>query len=275
MLMKPAVAALAGWILASAAFASGEIPTSVVRTVGEENPFLGQTFVITVELEGDDPELAFGSYAALLEWDPNLCVYQWDEPGNGTSGLSDPVVNLEGVGEGRLRFSAADAHGASGRVELLRIGYLADGTPGDRCTFTPSLSSLYEAGSYQDILGGIRSEVGEIVQRDPRHSLGVEEGGPGTFLNWIAVPGAESYDVIRGDLAGIGRSPDEPEIDLGGVVCIENDSVDTTTAGGHEDPLEPLPGECLFYLFRVPGEPYGESSAGESRKPTSGDCLVP
>ena len=78
-----------------------------------------------------------------------------------------------------------------------------------------------------------------------------------------------SYDVIRG------RSSLVTPGDLGDVICLENDSTDTTTFGD-SDPEPPQPGELFFYLVRPNGPlgsaNYGGASSGAVRRPTTGDC---
>jgi len=93
-------------------------------------------------------------------------------------------------------------------------------------------------------------------------------------------------DHFHGDPAGLGRgeraAPGAVErgpgglVDLGIVTCIENDSTDLTTRG-LADAAGPGPGAALFYLVRQnpPGSGlgYGFSSAHDTRRPASGDCL--
>ena len=96
-----------------------------------------------------------------------------------------------------------------------------------------------------------------------------------TRMDWDVETGPRFYDAIRGNLAEL--SDAGGSISLGSVVCIENDSADTTTAGS-PDSAVPAVGEAFFYLYRgmegaaVPGGAYGSSSAGFERLPASGDC---
>jgi len=98
-------------------------------------------------------------------------------------------------------------------------------------------------------------------------------GGASTRVDWDAVSGAPDaiYDVVRGDLASLGASGGI--VDLGTLVCIEEDSTDATTAGD-EDVSIPAPGTAYFYLVRFElgfstGE-WGRSSADEVRQGTGG-----
>lgn len=110
---------------------------------------------------------------------------------------------------------------------------------------------------------GSRPESVEIV---------LEESGSGTVIRWTAVPGAESYDVIRGQLAHVVPAPFA--IDVGPVVCIENDSPDESTETA-EDPDLPNMGAAYFYLVKHQGESegvYGVASSSLPRLPAAGDC---
>ena len=83
------------------------------------------------------------------------------------------------------------------------------------------------------------------------------------------------YDVIRGDVANLQHSGGN--VDLGTVVCLENDSGDTNTVG-FEDTANPAPGQAFFYLFRgsmgvlAGAGSYDEGSGGFERVPSAGDC---
>ncbi|MCH7780464.1 MAG: PD40 domain-containing protein, partial [Acidobacteria bacterium] len=97
-----------------------------------------------------------------------------------------------------------------------------------------------------------------------------------TVVSWDVEPAPLRYDVIRGDVANL--QPSGPgEIDLGPVVCIEDDSPDNDTLGS-EDVTQPAPGQVLFYVHRGsrgllagPGS-YDLASDGSERVPASGDC---
>jgi hypothetical protein len=102
--------------------------------------------------------------------------------------------------------------------------------------------------------------------------VGLDETELGTRLAFEDVQGAQTYDVIRGDLAAVIQTI--PRVELGEVLCLENDSPDSSTCGD-EDPDRPAPGEAFFYLVRYfdgrTGS-YGPSSRGFERIPLQGDC---
>ncbi|HKQ63215.1 MAG TPA: hypothetical protein VJS92_18145 [Candidatus Polarisedimenticolaceae bacterium] len=100
------------------------------------------------------------------------------------------------------------------------------------------------------------------------------KGAP-TLVTWDVEPKPVRYDVIRGDVDNL-QSGGAGSVDLGPVVCIENDSPDATTAG-FEDVTQPTSGHAFFYLYRGtqglldgPGS-WGRGTGGE-RSPASGGC---
>jgi len=81
-----------------------------------------------------------------------------------------------------------------------------------------------------------------------------------------ANPVATSFDFVRGDLDSLAESASG--VDLGNVVCLEDDSADPDTLG-NEDAETPAPGEGYFYLARFNSAPgagsYGGSSENRDR----------
>ncbi len=93
-----------------------------------------------------------------------------------------------------------------------------------------------------------------------------------TTFDWSPVPGRGDavYDVVRGDLANVSGGAGGPggAVDLGPLVCLENDSDDASSAGDPDTAL-PAPGAAFFYLVRfqqgaTPG-PWGFASDGRER----------
>jgi Tol biopolymer transport system component len=97
-----------------------------------------------------------------------------------------------------------------------------------------------------------------------------------TVLSWEPDPRGVRYDVVRGDLANL-QPGAGGTVDLGPVVCLEDDSPDTTT-NGFEDPATPAPDQGYFYLYRfTQGPPDGPGSWGQGtgdaeRIPGAGTC---
>jgi hypothetical protein len=114
-----------------------------------------------------------------------------------------------------------------------------------------------------------------LIDRTTPPMIRVSPGIDPTVVSWDTESGPVMYDVIRGDLADL--SVDGGAVDLGSVLCIENDSYDPDTVGD-EDPVIPASGQGFFYLYRgTPGPlagpgSYGTGSSGLERVPSDGDC---
>ena len=94
-------------------------------------------------------------------------------------------------------------------------------------------------------------------------------------INCAQANGFVSYIPTKKDLQDGGGS-----VDLGTVLCVEDNSGDTTTAAAYDDPVTPAVGQAFFYLFRGsmgavagPGS-YGTGSNGDERVPSGGDCSL-
>ncbi|MDH3285435.1 MAG: hypothetical protein OEQ13_11890, partial [Acidobacteriota bacterium] len=116
--------------------------------------------------------------------------------------------------------------------------------------------------------------VGAAPLNVPVEEITVSGAAP-TAISWQLKSGALRYDVARGNVANL--APGVGTVDLGTVVCIENDSPNVDTVGS-EDVVNPLAGEAFFYLWRGtqgknigPGS-YGTSTAGDERTASAGDC---
>jgi Tol biopolymer transport system component len=97
-----------------------------------------------------------------------------------------------------------------------------------------------------------------------------------TVVEWDPDPRALHYDVIRGDVANLAAGPGNT-VDLGAVTCLENDTINTNTAGAEADADQPGPGQLFFFLRRwsqgIGDTPsYGQGSGEAERIPSGGDC---
>ena len=124
-----------------------------------------------------------------------------------------------------------------------------------------------------DLLGQNPDQSEEIwlAEFDVEPSFVVGSTRP-TLLTWDASPSFVSYDVIRGSLDALRAGP-AGTIDLGPVVCIENDSPDASTFGD-EDFAEPESNRGFFYLYRGnPSGSWGSGSGQAERISEGGACL--
>lgn len=170
------------------------------------------------------------------------------------SGGEDVTV-LEGDGHGRFR----------------RMGdpYL-DGEP-----IQTSLLDVDEDGR-PDIVGAAwtRGVLATLRNTTPRNleDLVLTETAEGTRADFGLVGGAASYDLVRGRVEELGETV--PRVDLGGLLCLENDSLDASSLGDEDGEL-PAAGRAFFYLVRYHDGgtgSYGPSTRGFERVPGPGDC---
>ena len=89
-----------------------------------------------------------------------------------------------------------------------------------------------------------------------------------TWFEWDAVMGATSavYDLVRGQVSSL--STDASGIELGPLICIEEDSLDRSSLS-HPDAEIPSPGAAFFYVVRLQegpvAGPWGSGSEGRPR----------
>ena len=94
--------------------------------------------------------------------------------------------------------------------------------------------------------------------------------GSTTSLRWSFHSSAATYDLIRGSVGAVTRGGDP--VNLGPVVCVEDNSFNLTSAD-HPDTAAPPPGGIFFYALRPKNLDYGLSSDGRDRVTASGDCV--
>jgi hypothetical protein len=95
--------------------------------------------------------------------------------------------------------------------------------------------------------------------------LSAYENGAGTVLDWLAVPGALSYGVVRGAIENI--TENQEYILLGPLTCVATPTARTDTIGS-EDALDPVRGMAFFYFAAYDDgltSGYGTESAGKDR----------
>jgi Tol biopolymer transport system component len=96
-----------------------------------------------------------------------------------------------------------------------------------------------------------------------------------TLVTWDPSPGVFRYDVIRGSVGNLALLAST--VDLGTVVCLEDDSPDNHVRG-FEDASNPAPGQAFFFLYRgsvglgAATGSYGQGTGGKERVAGSGGC---
>lgn len=170
----------------------------------------------------------------------------------GTSYSAPFVTGLAGI-----VYSLNPAVGHEETRHLIRAG--AEDEVGDPVEDLPGFDVYYGWGrvNMHRTLAATESSVSLRVGGKTATRVFLETGNPV----------AASFDFIRGDLDALSESP--MGVDLGTVVCLENDSPDADTSGGNEDLDIPDPGRGYFYLGRFAGAPgpgwYGGSSRNRDR----------
>jgi len=105
-------------------------------------------------------------------------------------------------------------------------------------------------------------------------TLSVENLAGGTYVGWNEVPGAVSYNVVRGDAGHLHEAGDS--IVLGPLTCVQADSIGTDT-GSSLDASLPASGELFFYLVEYTNasglrSSYGTETLTKPRVKSSGGC---
>ena len=206
----------------------------------------GATATVSVDIDLGSETL--GSYGGTLVWDPTVLEFvSW---AGGDPPFDTPVVNTGNATSGMLSFADAAATGAQGGLTVLEVTFQTAGEPPATTVLDLELSSLF-SGDFEDLAPQANVEDGTTCVADFFYDLQLT-GSQSTILGWMAIPQAVSYDVIRGDLSEL--LLDGAAVHLGGVICLEDNSLDTTTGLGTEPPNPdtdvPLVGQGFFYLVR-------------------------
>jgi len=207
-------------------------------------------------ISGDGAWVYFSSDAPFLEDDPDRPADLYRVPATGGA--------VERAGA--LRSGATGALGSVGGL-FGGGGWAVDpSTDGERATLT----------GVGDPTGGNLDALPEVwlLDRTAVPSIEVSKNAP-TVVTWSVESGPLRYDVVRGDVGALAFGTGG--VDLGAVVCLENDSPDNDTVG-FADAAAPASGQAFFYVLRGsagllagPGS-YGVASSGALRVAASGDC---
>lgn len=174
---------------------------------------------------------------------PNGYVMTWC----GTSFAAPLVAGIAGVIE--------TIHPSVGREEMR---HLIRGGAEDQVSVDPD-----DTPGFDEYYGWGRINMERTLQGTvSAASLRIDDGQNTRVYLDTANPLADSYDFIRGNLASLSES--WRGVDLGDVLCLENDSPDPDTTG-NEDTAIPPPGQTFFYLARFNGAPGAGSYGGSSR----------
>lgn len=136
------------------------------------------------------------------------------------------------------------------------------------------------AGGFAGLLGDgvLDMDALTTIVTDDATSLTLERVGGATRLSWSPLLGVGSFDLVRGDVQALAASPGG-DIDLGAVVCVDNDLPSDPIRVSTLDSVLPAPGQAFFYAFRDRQDPaargYGVVPTLGSRHPSSGDCPDP
>jgi hypothetical protein len=190
------------------------------------------------------PELAV---APLLLWPPNHRLVS--VAGEATDLCGPFSVELESAASSEPDDAPGGGDGATlgdiaiGAGGSLELRAERDGR-GDGRVYTVAFQAT-------DASGNSTTQTFEVVVP---HDLGgsteplvleASQEQAGTVLAWEEIPGAWSYDVVRGDLANLRELTGSYR--LGSLTCIASGATETSTAGLEDPQLPPL-GQGFFYL---------------------------
>ena len=170
-----------------------------------------------------------------------------DADGNGDGRTRNDIQGV-GAGAADFQFQLRAERAGTGEGRTYTVTYVATDDSGNMTTATSDIFVPHDQGGVSEPL-----------------LVSMTETGTGTVLDWDNVPGALSYDIIRGDVGNIQETNEF--FHLGLVTCIAADAPETTTTG-YEDPDEPSVGKAFFYLVEYnDGRPsgYGTESAAKER----------
>jgi len=159
-----------------------------------------------------------------------------------TPGTSDFAFQLRAERDG----------GGGGR--FYRVDYSATDSTGNRSTSSALILVPHDQG-------GVTEPVILTAREEPKS----------TTFSWNAVPGADGYQMIRGEMGGLREAGNF--IDLGSVSCIYPSA--NLLAAERTDSQVPPPGRAYFYLVSYSDgmdSGYGTDKVSKPRISTSGGC---
>lgn len=131
-------------------FAFGkEIRTTL--TPSKPRPLTGEQITMAVDVQISENSAALGSYTASVKWDPHVLKFI-GYTGGSTDGFSNPLVNKEEIGKGRLIFAHAYPRGAKGSVNILNLIFEVVGVDGKSGDLELKFSAMAAAHTFNDLL---------------------------------------------------------------------------------------------------------------------------
>jgi HYR domain-containing protein len=262
---------------ASGTYPLGQTEVSMTATDASGN-HAGCSFPVTVR--DTTPPLISSTVTPSVLWPPNHRMVDVGASVAATDTCSTPAVVLTSVTSSELDDSpgggdgntTGDIQGAQNGTANFDLQLRAERDGGGqgrayRITYTAVDASGNQASASSIIFvphdqGGGSEPISISANRDDL----------GTVLTWDPVPGASTYQVIRGNVASL--SDAGAFIDLGTVSCIQRASGATSTQGD-EDSEDPPLGEAFFYLVAYndgQDSGYGSDTATKPRVKTGGGC---
>jgi FG-GAP repeat. len=176
-----------------------------------------------------------------------------DAPGSSDGNTSG---DIQGATPGTSDFAfqlRAERHGAGGG-RFYRVTYSAIDTTGNRSTSSALVLVPHDQG-------GVTEPVILTAREEPKS----------TTFSWNAVPDADGYQMIRGEVGGLSEAGGF--IDLGSVSCIYPSG--SLLTAERTDSQAPPPGKTYFYLVSYSDgmdSGFGTDTVSKPRIRTSGGC---
>jgi len=236
------------------------------------------------DVSGDGSKVVWWSQADFVGSNPGHLwqIFLWDATTGLKRQLTSPTL---GDAYGPPRFSRDGAwvffwQGGLARVSIATGAAQRISGFGHRSSAVSTVPAIDSGGNHVAFIGR------DIVDRSPsggsvfmtdltaKPKIVVGKSAP-TLLTWDPEPDPIRYDLVRGNLASLAIAGST--VDLGTVVCLEDDSPDNHTRG-FEDAAQPAPGQGFFYLYRGTTGPaaltgsWGQGSGSLERVAGAGSC---
>jgi FG-GAP repeat/FG-GAP-like repeat len=262
-------------LAATLAIGTHVVTLDVVDAAGEH-----ATAQAIVVVDDTVPPVLSVTLTPALLWPPNhrmvvvkATVVAADSCGGATSDLVSVLSNepddAPGGSDGHTTGDIAGAGDVPGDT-VFQVRAERNATGSGR-VYTVTYVATDTAGNVRTVAETIVVPLSQGVGSEPL-LLKLQEGSDGTEIVWTPVPGASSYDVVRGDLAALVDAGDH--IDIGAPLCLAA-GLTQVPGAGLVDAEVPATGHGFFYLaqYRNP-EPvtFGTESAMKPRIALAGGC---